>query len=346
MFRIKKRTETAVFQRVPVSVLICAKNEASNLEKNLPQILNQKYYEFQVVVVDDCSTDDTQLVLATMRQKYPELYYTTIPIDNKFQHNKKLAVSVAIKAAKYEHMVFIDADCWPASEHWLSEIMINYNGGKQLILGYGRYEKRPGFLNFFVRFETFWNAVQYFGFAAAVRPFMGVGRNLSYTKQLFNESSRFRNNLHLASGDDDMFVSEVGTRENTGSSYFPNAHTVTEAKSTWVEWVEQKSRHLTTAPFYPTIVKFWLGFEIISRQAVIFLSIYLLIFGNDLTRIIVGSLVFVRLLLMYISLIIAQKRMGERGLWPFAIIMDIIVPWIELVATIYSKLSKKRNTWK
>lgn len=346
MFRIKKHVEEAVYHREPVSVLVCAKNEAENLRKNIPLLLSQDYYKFQIVVVDDCSTDDTQMVLATLKNEYPQLYYTTIPIDNKFQHSKKLAVTVAIKAAKYEHLIFIDADCRPATNQWIREIMIHYNGEHQMVLGYGKYEKYKGFLNFFIRYETFYNAIVYFGYAVAYKPFMGVGRNLSYTKSLFENSSKFRNNLSILSGDDDMFVSEMGTRKNTDICTVYTSHTISEPKKTWRDWVEQKSRHLTTAPFYKKGIKFLLGFEAISRQIIIFLGLYLLIFGNELTTIIVASTLFLRYILLYTSLIISSKRMNEKGFWPYTIFMDIIVPWIECWATIYSKISKKRDTWR
>ena len=346
MFRIRRHTSKAVYHRVPVSVIVCAKNEASNLRKNLPLLLKQNYYQFQVVVVDDCSTDDSQMVLSEIKNEFPELYYTTIPIDNKFSHSKKLAVVVAIKASLYEHMVFIDADCRPASDMWLHHIMTHYYDEHQMVLGYGRFERRKGFLNFFIRYESFINAIIYFGYAVAYRPFMGVGRNLSYTKALYDRSSKFRNNLTIASGDDDMFVSEMGTRANTDICTNAESHTITEAKSTWRDWVEQKSRHLTTAPFYRRGVKFLLGTEIFSRQVILFLGIFLLILGNLPTQIIVGSVLFVRYLLIIISLAVASKRMGENRFWPYAIFMDILVPWIEAIATIFSKLSKKRNTWR
>ncbi|MBP5365351.1 MAG: glycosyltransferase [Bacteroidales bacterium] len=346
MFRIRRNNEEAVYHREPVTVIVCAKNEAYNLRRNIPLLLEQKYYKFQVVVVDDCSTDDSQLVLSELKSQYPQLYYTTIPIDNKFNHSKKLAVIVAIKAAQYDHMVFIDADCRPASDMWLHYIMTHYYDEHQMVLGYGRFERRKGFLNFFIRYESFINAIIYFGYAVAYRPFMGVGRNLSYTKELYEHSSKFRNNLSIASGDDDMFVSEMGTRRNTDICTNFESQTFTEAKTTWRDWIEQKSRHLTTAPFYRKGVKFLLGTEIISRQIIFFLGIFLLILGDLHTQIIVASVLFVRYLLIIISLAIASRRMKECRFWPYAIFMDIIVPWIEAFAAIFSKLSKKRTTWR
>ena len=159
-------------------------------------------------MVDDCSTDDTLMKLAEARERYPQLYYTSIPIDNHFKHGKKLAVTVGIKAARYDHLVMTDADCVPASTHWLEAIAQSFTEGKQLVIGYGKYRPTHGLLNYIIRYEAFWNAVQYFGFALSFRPFMGVGRNMSYTRSLYDNGSKYRCNIKILSGDDDLFIAE------------------------------------------------------------------------------------------------------------------------------------------
>ncbi|MCQ2204037.1 MAG: glycosyltransferase [Bacteroidales bacterium] len=345
MFRIRRHPERST-KGEPMSVIICAKNEASNLKELIPMLYNQDFREFQVIVVDDCSTDDTPMVLAELKSRYPDFYYTSIPIDSIFRHGKKLAVTVGIKAAKHERMVFIDADCRPCSNRWLRELSDNYLDGKEMVIGYGKYEKEKGFLNFFIRFETFWNAVQYFGYAVAWRPFMGVGRNMTYTKSLYNQSSKFRRSLQVLSGDDDMFVSEVGTRKNTAICYTPESHTTSEPQHTWNDWVAQKSRHLTTAPYYPTPIKIMLGLEVVTRQLMLLGTIGLLIFGDMDVKIIAASIWAVREIVMHISLGLAQRRMGEKGLWQHTMIMDILVPWIQAFVWLRSVTSKHRDTWK
>lgn len=345
MFRLRRHPERST-KNFPVSVVICAKNEAHNLSELIPQLYKQEYLDFQIVVVDDCSTDETPLTLATLKKEYPSLYYTTIPLDNVYRHGKKLAVTIGIRAAKHEHMMFIDADCRPTSTRWLREMADAYIDGKEMVIGYGKYAKEAGFLNFFIRFETFFNAVQYFGFAKAMKPFMGVGRNMSYTHKLYDASSKFRNNIGILSGDDDMFVSEMGTRANTAICYTPDGQTISEPCHTWGEWVTQKARHLSTSPYYPKKIKTMLGLEIITRQLFFFGVIALLLLGDDMTKIITASMWALREIVMYTSLIIAQKRMGEKGFWPYTLIMDIIVPWIQAFVWLWSVTSKHRDTWK
>lgn len=347
MFSVsKKAPEYSTTRNIPLSIIVCAKNEANNLRRLIPALFAQKYPNFQVVVVDDCSTDDTPLALAELKQQYPQLYTTSIPVDTKFLHGKKLALTVGIKAAQHKHMVFTDADCLPASDMWLNEVACSYMYGASLCIGYGKYAKTHGWLNFYIRFETFWNAVQYFGFARRFRPFMGVGRNMSYTRELYDQSTKFRNTYMIASGDDDLFISENGTRANTNIYYSPESQTISQPKETWGEWIAQKARHLTTSKLYPTSVKMVLAMETASRQLFYIGAVLLLIFGNDDVRIIVGSVALARELLMYISMGLSQKHMGERGLWPYTLVMDIVVPWVQAVAGVASVLTKGRNTWK
>lgn len=346
MFRVRRREERTDNQP-PVSVIVCAKNEARNLSALVPQLYAQEYPDFRIIVVDDCSVDDTAMVLAELHSRYPELYITTIPGDKKFTHGKKLAVTVGLKAARTEHVVFIDADCLPSSTHWLSEMMSHYTAGREIVIGYGRYAAGRGLLNFVIRYEAFWNAVQYFGFARAWRPFMGVGRNLSYTKSAYEQSSKFRNNIRILSGDDDMFVSEVGTRRNTAVCYRPEGQTVSHPKRTWLDWSIQKTRHYSTASYYPRPISAVLVAEQVTRQLFVWGSIAATVWApGGVVWIVALSLFVAREIEMYIALALASRNMGERRLWPFAIVMDVLLPWVELAVWIVGTANKPTTRWK
>ena len=328
----------------PVSVVICAKNEAENIRKFMPLILSQNYHNFQVVVVNDCSTDDTEMVLAELKQTHKNLYYTSIPIDNKFFHGKKLALTLGIKAAKHDHVVLTDADCYPASDKWLQSIADSFSTDKKIILGYGAYEKKSGFLNLLIRFETFWNTIQYFGFSLTLKPFMGVGRNMAYEKQLFNDSSQFKDNLTVASGDDDLFLIEMAKPENTTICFSPDSHTVSVPSATFKEWESQKSRHLTSSVYYPFLIKGWLFFEYLTRQLLwlfTFCSIIFYIFAP-----IAGVLFTLHILIKVVVLYISGKKLGEKQLFWAILLFDWIIPIIIGILWISNILRPKKNKWK
>lgn len=339
----QKPTDTSA-SLPPVSVIICAKNEEANLKAHLPLILAQDYPEFQLIVVNDCSEDDTELLLSQLKREHPSLYYTNIPVDKKFFHGKKLALTVGIKAARHEHLIFTDADCYPHSPNWLRSMASQFTSTKELVLGYGPYSKTGGFLNRVIRYETFWNAIQYMGHAIVSRPFMGVGRNIAYTKSFFSRSSQFRNHLNIASGDDDLLVSEAGTKQNTTICFRKESQTVSVPKMRMSDWLLQKSRHLSTSDRYPLVTKLLLASEIISRQIFYLLTIYSLIF-NIFVPISLGLLIS-RIILLHVIIIKSAIRFEEKGTYFAVLVMDILIPWMQAVAWVINIFGGNKNKWR
>ena len=234
----------------PVSVIICARNEENNLKENLTSVLEQNYRDFEVVVVNDCSNDDTKYVLEDFAKRYPHLKIVTITEHDRFKHGKKFAVTLGIKAAQNEHLLFTDADCKPASENWLRTMQQNFTDGKEIVLGYSPYQREAGFLNMLIRFETFSTALNYFSFALTGRPYMGVGRNLSYTRSLFFRGKGFASHMHILSGDDDLFVNQHAGKDNTVIEIHPDSHVWSEPKKTLSAYITQKLRHMGAGKAY------------------------------------------------------------------------------------------------
>ncbi len=237
----------------PMSVIISAHNEAENLRKNLPFFLEQKHPALEIIVVNDQSFDETEDVLRTFQEKFPGKIKVThvAPSHWKtFRGNKKYALTLGIKGAINDRLLLTDADCIPASPYWAQRMNAGFDKGKKIVLGYGKYKKEKSLLNLLIRFETLHTAMMYFSFAIKGLPYMGVGRNLAYLKSFFLENDGFKNHFQILSGDDDLFVNENATSQNTGICIHPEAHTVSEPKNTWKEWFKQKRRHYLTGRFY------------------------------------------------------------------------------------------------
>ncbi|MCK6691891.1 MAG: glycosyltransferase [Thermoanaerobaculia bacterium] len=244
----------------PVSVLICARNEALNLQKYLPALLEQDYPDFEVLVIDDDSADETQAILAAFQKKYAHL--RVLRVSPKISPGKKYALAQGIAAARHEYLVFTDADCEPASREWLlritdcpetsGRIVPRYrdNPQSEITLGYAPYRPEPGFLNRWIRFETVYTAMQYFSFALAGWPYMGVGRNLAWKKTLFQRVGGFAAHAHILSGDDDLLVNAAAHAGNTAICLAPEAFVYSGAKKNWAAWYRQKRRHLGAGKWY------------------------------------------------------------------------------------------------
>ncbi len=282
VLRLPVAVSTSVGHRAGVSIVICAKNEAAQLQKNLPAILSQQYEEpgesnFEVVVVNDASTDNTAEVLAGFAANNDRLKIVTITADAPREFKgKKFALSKGVKAALYEHLLLTDADCVPASDQWLGMMMAPLTQGKEIIAGYGGYNRSGGLLNAFTRWETLHTFLQYSTYLLAGVPYMAVGRNMACTKSVLLQAMRSDVWNEIPSGDDDLLVSIAATNRNMAIVSDEAAFTYTDAKSTWAEWARQKQRHLSTGKYYKTLPKVLLGLYGISHAA-LWLCFFLLV---------------------------------------------------------------------
>ena len=326
-----------------VSVIIAARNEASNLTKHLPGIFAQDYPEFEVVVVNDSSYDDTEHILNEMAADHANLRIVTIAENDKHDGGKKLAITLGIKAAKYDRLLFTDADCRPVTGRWIRTIMARRNPDDALVLGFAPYEKQRGLLNAVIRIDALTTAMDYFGYALAGMPYMGVGRNLSYCKKTFFDIGGFRTHYALASGDDDLLVNQTATRENTAICMDPDSHVVSLPKQTWGAYWHQKRRHITTGHRYKRMHRYLL----IARPvavAILIVTAATLLAVQSWTSIVLSVLValfLLRMVLFYRSM----RWLDHRDILIFAPVLEVGV----LVGTAAAHIAnafKKPNQWK
>jgi glycosyltransferase involved in cell wall biosynthesis len=243
----------------PVSIIIAARNESDNLYENLPSILSQDYPEFEVIVVNNQSIDDSGWLLTAFCQQFPNLRVVELGRNKHLRPGKKLPITLAIKAAKYEHFVLTDADCKPSSSNWLQLMSSKFNEQKQIVIGYGPFTKSKGIINKIIRFDTAWIGVSYLSMALAKLPYMGVGRNIAYTKSVFNSVNGFKSHYSIPSGDDDLFIQEAAKKNNYTIQIDADSHCYSPAAPSWSRWVYQKSRHYSTSSRYKVFKKFLLG---------------------------------------------------------------------------------------
>ncbi len=325
----------------PVSVIVCARNESINLDRFLPSLLEQDYPEYEVIVVNDRSTDNTEDTLKLMSHKYPHLRTTFIPDRAKFIDSKKMAVTLGIKSANHDIMLFTDADCYPRSKDWLQLMARNFTEGTQMVLGYGAYEYQKGFLNFLIRFDTLTIGMQYLNLALGRRAYMGVGRNMGYRQSFFLQTKGFTQHLNLQSGDDDLFVNENSQKGNTRIETDAQSVTVSMPKESFELWWQQKSRHLSTSSYYRFSHKAFIGIELMSR-----VGFYASLVGCAMLLppygLAVALLFFLLRNVVQVSVINATaKLLGEKKFYFGVTLLDILLPLINLLLHIKRMLAPK-----
>lgn len=333
---------------LPLSVIICAKNEERNLQRNLPKILQQHYYDsqqqprYEVVVVNDNSEDDTGSVLRYLSPGYPHFRFVELQQSAKGIPGKKYPLTIGIKKSAYDTLVLTDADCQPAGTHWLELIAEKFNNGTEIVLGYGAYESKPGLLNKVIRFETFFSAMQYLSFALAGIPYMGVGRNLAYKKDLFFRHKGFLSHADIPSGDDDLFINAAANKQNTSVIIHPEAITYSEPKTSWGAWFRQKRRHLSTGKHYKPKHKFLLGLFSVSQF--LFYPLFILaLFYHPFIYYTLG-IFFLRMIISFIIWSGSLKRLNEKKLFWYCIPLEIMMCLYYLIFT-PALIRKHRKDW-
>lgn len=324
----KKKNESSDLP--PLSIIVCARNEEDNLFKNLPAILNQNYPQFEVIVVNDMSIDESKHILQAYQKQYPNLRIVEIEKNRHRRFGKKMPLTIGIKGASYEHLVMIDADCYPSGNQWLKNLVSNYDSEKEIVIGYGPYEKENSFLNKLIRFDTSMIAISYLSMALAKRPYMAVGRNMSYTKKRFFEVDGFKNHYHVQSGDDDLFIKDAATGKNVAIEISPESFVYSHPKKTWKDWLKQKQRHFTTAPGYRLINKLLLG--ILPASMFLMLVSFLILLFNYKWWWIVSGILLIRYLIFWLIYGLLFKKLASRDLIWWIPVLEmvhfIIMPFI------------------
>ncbi len=326
----------------PVSVIIAARNESDNLFENLPFILEQDYPLFEVIVINNQSIDDSSYLLSAYKNQYPHLRVIEVAKNPHLKPGKKLPITLGVKGAKYEHLVLTDADCKPASNQWLRSMGSCFIPGKEMVLGYGPLKKTQGFLNKLVRFDTAWIATNYFSFALTGMPYMGVGRNLAYTKKLFNDAHGFRSHYSIPSGDDDLFVQEAAKNKNYCINSDEQGFCFSEGQSEWSNWIQQKARHYSTADKYKVIKKGMLGIYPLLTLVTL-LCFVILMFNSELRWLALAIFTLLTLLKWWI---IGRcfAKLKEKSFIPYLPVWDLLYTFL-LPTLYYATQKKEADQW-
>jgi glycosyltransferase involved in cell wall biosynthesis len=326
----------------PVSVVICARDEAHNLVKSLPGVLVQDYRTtHEIVLVNDNSTDETKYLIDEFKKSFKNINYIELTQEAKMISGKKFPLSMGIKSARHEILLLTDADCVPASEYWIKRMQECYTEGTEIVLGYGAYHKKKGLLNKLIRFETFHTAIQYLSYALAGIPYMGVGRNLSYKKDVFLRNKGFSSINQIPSGDDDLFINQVARKDNTTICIETDAHTLSEPKTRWSDWMTQKYRHYTTSKYYKGNHKFLLGLYSLTLFWIYPLLAVSIIFYNWWMALAVFG---VRFLIQAVVWYKGMKKLNEKDLWPWFLFFDIWM-FFYFIITVPAIWKAPRKNW-
>lgn len=338
-----QKREELVSGSLPVSIIVCAHDEEQNLKELIPLLLDQDHPEFEVIVVDDRSNDGTfdwLLAEANKDHRLRMVHVNRLPLH---VNGKKYGITLGIRAAKYEWLLFTDADCRPLGREWIKSMSKAFTDESKFVLGYSPYLKRPGVLNHFIRFESLITGIQYLAFALLNNPYMGVGRNLAYRRSLFMESKGFHDIISITGGDDDLFVNRHAKGGNTSVCMSAASQMSSIPQQTWGSFFRQKIRHLSVGKFYRFGHRVLLGLFSVTWMLTWFIGLFLLATSFNLYWI-TGAL-FIRTVLFSIVVHQASKKLEQPFMVAAVLPLDFIYAFYYLVTGLAASVTKKVR-WK
>ncbi|MFO7746079.1 MAG: glycosyltransferase [Psychroflexus sp.] len=340
LLKQKKSFSSSLQNTDPVSIIICAKNEASNLSQNLIPVLEQDYPQFEVIVVDDKSTDSTSDIVQKFQKEFSNL--KLLKSIAEYSNSKRSALKQGIEASQHSTLLLTDADCRPISKNWISTMKAELSGSKSCVLGYSPHIRQSSFLNLIIQFETLQTAGLYLAQAIDNKAYMSVGRNVMYTKELFLKSEKFDNEKDLTSGDDDLLIQNIEDKSNISVCLIPESFVLSKPKVSWSAWWKQKLRHYSTAAHYDTKSQLFLGTYHFSH--LIFWIGFLILAFSKYSKTVL--MIFVVSILIKSLFMIAYMRVLKVSkevlfLWP---ILEVSLLLLQLGLGIQGKLQKQK-TW-
>jgi len=332
----------------PASVIICARNEYEALQQNLKIILEQDYPEYEVIVVNDGSEDDSEILLASTQAQYPHLNFRTLVKDEVFSHGKKMPLGGGIKAARYDLLLFIDADCRPSGPQWLRSMQRRFTDKTDIVLGYTRLENNP----LWIRADRFMQAFHYLGKALRRKPYMGVGSNLAYRKKLFFDNKGFDGRITEKVCEDRIFINKVATRSNTQVALRAEATTVSALRISAQRWRRERLRELRSFKLCKKQHRFPELSEVLIR--LLFFTTLAIALVQQTERSLLqaeyypivfslAGLFVIRFMLQFIVFATALRRLGEKRLILMLFLWDLIFPFIYIPLVIKSVFPAKKN---
>ena len=317
----------------PVSVVVCARDAYEQLTELIPVLLRQNYPNFEVVIVNDCSDDETEEYLKDLQRSEPRIKPVQLRQHLNFFNGKKFPLSMGIKSATYDLLVLTDADCLPSSDDWLRSVVSCYGEHTDVVIGYSPYRYAKGLVNQLIRFDSLQTGMLYLSAALAGKPYMGVGRNLSYRKRLFFENKGFTSHYTTPAGDDDVFISQVANKRNTKVCIDSENTVVATPTSSFWQWVRQRCNKYSTIKMHRgdtrsfMALHYWSQFLFYGCFVALFFLSPAFTLGLDLPyqAYYFPVLVFLFLLRYGSQLILyggAAKRLGEHGLLAGLLLWD------------------------
>jgi len=328
-----------------ISVVICAGVYLEELIENLPLFLQQDYPTYEVVVVDESEPGERVPQLSNLRAQYPPLRVTTTTDTQRFMSARKLALTVGVKAAQGEWVVLTEANCRPASPHWLSTLASRFTPGVEIVLGHSTLSRAHGATPSLAAADERWGNLCALGYALSGGPYLGERRNLAFRRQVFFDHKGFAGYNHLSGGEGDLFVLGVATKANACAATHPNGHTIGPPPATSADYARGRLAALLARRLYPIWIRRLLALPQYTRTLLWIGALALLCCGAPTVWIALGAIVLHRLL-HFLLLLGCRGRPHEPVNFLYAWLYDLVAPALALSTQRLARHAQNAKPWR
>ncbi|MBQ0056833.1 MAG: glycosyltransferase [Bacteroidales bacterium] len=349
LLRAEKKGRLKLNDEQPgVTVVVYAHNQSDDLLRNLPVLFDNDYPFFDVVVVDDGSTDDTEDVLKQMDQRSEHFQHTTIDEKVRTVSHRKLAMMLGVKASHNDYIIMTQAQCVPASPKWISSVMSRFVPGVDVVMSPVVYESRTGIMNHFYQWDYFDRLITMLGLTSAVKAYGGWSSNLAFRKEVFfaNKNQAFSRHLDLHPGEDDLFVNCVARKGNVAVACSPDSLLVNQLQPLRYGWSKDRLKRAFTARYYflaPCVVR---HIDIFSRYVCVLTGLACAgvaawlqnwwVMGAALALLLIHALLVV--LIPYYT----AKRLGIHRFFFSPLLCALLTPMVDACFSMKANLNTKQ----
>ena len=298
-----------------ISIVLAVKNEEAHMNSLLDALQAQDYPHFEVVLIDDHSTDESLKKISAWKERHPNFL---LKYSSNHLSGKKSALNQGIALANGEWIALTDADCRP-SPLWL-KTMMQSRGQSKVIIGYGPYFMSNNLVGCFQQYETWLIALQYFSFSRLGFHYMAVGRNMMFKKEIFEE---FSSDDPVLSGSDDLLVQKFAKKHTIEYQFDPSSHVYSFGKTSWMDLWHQKKRHISTSPRYSFRIQSLLGMLFVSHSCFYISGIALICLGSY--SLLIGAILLLRFFCLGLVIYFGTQKLYTRQRFWLYPIFDILI---------------------
>lgn len=333
---------TSKAEDVPsVSIILAPHDQAESLGRTLPLLLHQDFpADYQVIVVNEESDHESIDVVKRIKYELDQepshatLYMTSIQDSSRFMSRKKLAITLGVKAAKYDWVILMEANCAPETNQWLRKMAEKIgNDKRQLVLGYCRYDST---VSSFKRFERLQTAHYLMREDTRSTAYRTNGTCVLFNKQVFLQGEGYLGNLNLIRGEYDFLVNKFAEDQNTQLVLDPKAWLVEEAP-THKEWLNKHIFYLETRKLLKRSFLHRLLFD--ADQFFLHISLWAIIGSTVYALLTQRLLIVATALLLFLLILILKTLWGHKAMRRFHESVPFILIYPYELGTLWHNIS-------